>query len=328
MTNLKLRIQLSLWVICVFGSVACIWVVARGPSPSSSESLVVSVLLFVLSSISSIIVGHYYARISTSEKIDTIAERSAEKMINLTAQIDGLSAYLEENPDAADEEPNVYAAINAYKHRCQGAALLARSLSSSNDVFSRDWHGVASPVTSQKIEQRFDALKARAESTNELERLKAELSRLDDSQGELARQVHTRMQELRSRIAVPGPSLPIVPSVVSAPVVARAVEVEQISETASPTLHSGVLEVSLLRSVHSATGTGKLDPAMNAPPQVEVELVDGPESLNRSEFSCRSNTGTTFDFPVLFRSQAMGLNLPVGKYRFRYRATPRTGVTG
>ena len=309
---------LALALISLAGAMECMWIVGTKPAPSPSENLLVGIILFLASSVFAIIVAQYYARMSTFEKIDTIAERSAERLINLTTQIEGLALYLEETPNLADEEPNAFAALSTYRHRSQGAVLLARSLSSSNDVFSSDWIGVASPATAAKIQQRFNELRARAEATSKYEELRQYIGQMGDSQSANSQQLRSKLQDLRDRLDAPAANLPQVPRI-GLPG-QKASEVTQVTESYTDSQQRGKIHIRLLRPLKSVIGTGKLQPEMVSPPRMTIKLVECPPELDRNDFEYRCATGTKHDFPVYMKCRTQGHQLPPGDYWFEFTA--------
>jgi hypothetical protein len=79
---------------CLLASISMIYFIYKVPQPTQRETVLLNVLLFILSSVASVIVGYYFAKLTNSEKVDTIAERSTEKMVHLSLQLHSLKEPL------------------------------------------------------------------------------------------------------------------------------------------------------------------------------------------------------------------------------------------
>jgi hypothetical protein len=95
-----------------------------------------------------------------------------------------------------------------------------------------------------------------------------------------------------------------------------AVSVVQRPTSATQEKQEGEIAICVLRPVRNATGSGRLQPRMVAPPRVWATLLSAPEEAPRLYIG--SNTGTTFDFNIHFQSTHHGDLLPPGEYLFRY----------
>ena len=94
--------------------------------------------------------------------------------------------------------------------------------------------------------------------------------------------------------------------------------VGQFEEISEPHLRYGVLEVEILRPTFSFTCSGHLEPHMAEAPEIRVALADHPEGL--PDYKIHAGTGTTFDFNIHLKPKTHGEIVPVGTYRFEYRA--------
>jgi len=306
---------------CLIGAIWLIVASSGIQQPTPRELMQKDVILFILSAAFSCILGYYFAKFSNSEKIDTIAERSTEKMVHLTLQLHHLKNYLRDTEDVADEEQvlNNYAALNAYRHRTLAAAEMAASLAYSNETFRSDWLGIVSDSTKKGIEKRYEAVRQFFQDHDTIEKLK-----LQQTQGEAVANGNTdataRIKELQKRLEDMQNTLPI-QSLVPRPVVKQpAVVVNQRIKQTTAEFQEGDLIVEVLRPVFNATGSGKLNPPMSQVPRVSVSLIESPPGLDKENFKCSPGAGTNFDFNVSFKSTAFGIQLPVGKYIFQYHA--------
>ena len=80
---------------------------------------------------------------------------------------------------------------------------------------------------------------------------------------------------------------------------------------------SGLLIVTLNKSMHYATGTGKFTPRFKSIPILTVELVNAPYE-DKSTVNIRSGCGTVKDFNVHLK--AISGELEAGDYVFKYEA--------
>jgi hypothetical protein len=234
-------------------------------------------------------------------------------MVNFSAQLEGLASYLEDTPDVAEDEATPEGSLSAYRHRCQGAALLTRSLTSSNEVFSSDWLGVASPMVAKRIEGRFAQFKQKKEKEEEQTVLEQQLLDIGSQDAVELNKVKAEIAQLKT------PSknrpLPEIPKVArSQP---KAIEVLQESDEATEHLQKGTIVLRLKRASRFASGMGKLMPRMPRIPTATLEFLGGPSEFDHSLLTYNSNPGTKFDFPVNLKSPEGSL-LPPGDYRFRY----------
>ncbi|NOU35760.1 MAG: hypothetical protein HOO88_03170 [Kiritimatiellaceae bacterium] len=308
--------------VSLIGAIALIALAWLSPAPSSMVTNLLNIILFGLSSISAVITGYFFARSSTSEKVDTIAEQSTEKMVHLSLQLQHLKSYLQETLDVADNESAIHlaAAINAYRHRVEAAADMTASLASSNEAFRNDWLGVVSLASRKTIEKKYDKLREYLQDNETYERLKAErstgaVSEIDEPK------VTEQLRVVEERIENAKKQLPIQQSFVRLAPPPPAVSVEQNIAGGTDSKQKGTLRVRLLRPVYRATGSGRLAPQMRSVPRISTKLVSHPPDLIAGDFRFAPGTGTNFDFHIGLKSMAFGVNLPVGDYVFEYEAT-------
>lgn len=94
--------------------------------------------------------------------------------------------------------------------------------------------------------------------------------------------------------------------------------IEQIVSEANDKINKGKLKVHLHRPVYKFTCSGRLNPEMENPPSVWVNLSEAPDDM--PTFKLGSGTGTVFDFNAHIKSEDFGVPLPTGKYVLEYTA--------
>lgn len=317
MNTLKNTVVASLIVGSLIAACFLIWFSYRRSEPTPTDTMLLNVLLLLLSSIATVLIGYCFAKMTTSEKVDTIAERSTEKMVHLSLQLHHLKEYLEETGEVAEEEQALGSAASssAYRHRTIAAADIAASLAASNETFRSDWLGVVSNATKKRIEKRYDTLRMFMQDYETIQNLQRAAAITSEGS------VDEELKEAERRIESVQRSLPLQPSVIRHSVKPPAVQVSQISDIATSSQHTGKLIVNVIRPVFFATGSGKFTPSMPIVPQLHARLSKGPEELDTNNFRVSPGTGTGFDFNIGFRSTAYGVHLPLGEYIFEYEAT-------
>lgn len=307
---------------CLGTAVFLIWFSYAGEAQGPREGLYKDIITFILSLIASIIIGHWYARLSNIEKVDTIAERSTEKMVLLSIQLEELRTYLEDSVAVAKAEQTMGGALNAYRHRTEAAAHLISSLANSNETFRGDWLGVVSNKMKATIEQKYAKLRQYFDANHTLRERHATRATpsggvSDALQPEIAAAQQT-IEEIRKDLPIP----PFTPPIVNK---APAVSVQQTQfSDATDTAQKGELTVDVIRSAYVVVGTGKLVPKMLAKPWMEIELLSCPEGVHTNMIKTTVGVGTNFDFNVKIGSAELNRPLVLGAYKFRYSATARS----
>ncbi len=321
MNKVKIIVLCFLCGACFIGANVLVWFSNNHPTPTPTEQMLFNVLLFILSSVFAIITGYYFARITNSEKVDTIAERSTEKMVHLSLQLHHLKGFLEDTDEVAEEQQNtnLYAGLNAYHHRTVAAADMAGSLASSNEAFRSDWLGVVSDKTRKRIEEKYEALRKYMQDFETIQKLQLQTTTNVESDGE-EQEVREKLEQAEKRIESIQQSLPIQAAFFRHSLRLPAVEVEQITSKADLENNSGTLRIKVVRPVFMATGSGKLIPPMKGVPELKVQLLHWPTALSFEDFKMVPGTGTNYDFNIALKSTAYGLHLPLGEYVFNYRA--------
>ncbi len=89
-TNLITAILLAAAVV---GVGFCLYRITQ--SPTANEALLLSLFMTVLSILASWIVSRHYARISYEDNLKVFARKAAEKVTNLSNELDRLSSFLQ-----------------------------------------------------------------------------------------------------------------------------------------------------------------------------------------------------------------------------------------
>ena len=321
MRYLKQTVLIALASLSFLGALGLIVFIYSTPQPTPKENMLMNVILLVLSTIFSSITGYYFAKLTSSEKVDTIAERSTEKMVHLTLQLHHLKNYLQETEDVAEEEQmtNVDAAMNAYRHRTFAAADMSASLAYSNETFRGDWLGVVSDATRKAIEKRHETLRQYFQDQETIQKLKTRFLQ-DDEAGSGNIEVAQQIQKVQERIETIQRDLPVQSLAPRPTPTIPAVMVIQRPRQASAELQEGEIVVRLVRPVKNATGSGKFFPQMSNVPRLSASLIKAPPGVACESIRVMPGTGTTYDFNVSIRARDYNVVLPLGDYVFDYRA--------
>lgn len=316
--------DIAIIVLLVFSTIGVIILllsIYRIQDPTPRENLFLSILLFILSSVSAVIVSYYFTRMGTSEKLDTIATASAEKMVHLSLQLQHLSEYLLDTQTIVAEEIDIDtdAALSAYRHRVDASADIAASLAASNETFRNDWLGIVSEDTRKVIETKYENLHDYLQDAETYKRLQRQRETARGSAEEEVR-VSAELRKIEERLENARRALPSQPLTSARTPRPPAVDVSQEISEATSEAQEGILRVRLLRSVYAATGSGKLDPEMDSSPRIDARLVESPPSLDTEHLNISSKSGTTFDFHIHLKSTVFGVSLPLGDYVFEYSA--------
>jgi hypothetical protein len=323
----KGAVLVLLTLACLIGALSMIWLsYAAGPTPSPREGLYKDVIMLILSLIASVIIGYWFARFSNLEKVDTIAERSTEKMVLLSLQLDDLRTYLEDTEQIALSElprGTTAGALNAYRHRTQAAAHLISTLANSNETFRGDWLGVVSARMRQEIEQKYENLRRYFEANHTLRgRSSGGEQGHTNSRENAPDTVAQEILEAQQTIEQIRKDLPI--TVHTSPPVGQVQAVAVKQETGNLLTNKsqeGEITLTVIRDAFMITGTGKLTPKMISKPYIKLDLVSSPEPYTRERWHYTVGVGTNFDFNIKLKSNMYGTPLATGDYKFRYLAT-------
>jgi hypothetical protein len=170
--RLSIAFRAILFVVFAIGIIMCVFLIARGEL-TSRESAMLGILVTILSVLASWLVTHLYStsqydsaivevREEYRNNLRTYALKAAEKVNNLSNELNKLSIYLEEELNytdyrSSDEE------LLAKEERIESAIHLIRTLKSVNDTALSDWEGVIGEELDEHREEqqeRQDELKA------------------------------------------------------------------------------------------------------------------------------------------------------------------------
>lgn len=86
-----------LLIVAVVGGIgACFWRLAKA-SPTANEALLLSLFLTFLSIMGSWIASKYYSESSYNKNLRVFALKAAEKVTNLSNELDRLSAFIQQD---------------------------------------------------------------------------------------------------------------------------------------------------------------------------------------------------------------------------------------
>ena len=124
----------------IIGISICIWAIFAG-SLTDRESLLMSIVLTIISALGSWVTAHYYAEYSSNKNLRVFALKAAEKVTNLSNELDRLSIFLQQELEN-DEYDAPNQALLARDSRIEGAIHIINTLKSVNDKSLSDWQGV------------------------------------------------------------------------------------------------------------------------------------------------------------------------------------------
>lgn len=320
MASGKFDKQIFRWSAAVIAVLIAVFVIFRMPDNSVKShqfGIARDFILFTCSTVVTWVVSSWFSRKESNEKIDTIAERSFEKMAMLTLQIERAKKFLVDTIKLSQSEADkvdASAGLLAYKHRINGSIATLDQISTSNDTFRADWLGVVSPEMKQTLSAKVEALASLPAVVSELSRGQSDGSD-SGNDGTFEKKIETverevagagrLIDELKSRKRTKEP-------------VAEILQAPDLDGT--PFLQKGTLKISVQRLTFRATGTGSLKPHMHANPEVTVKLVSWPDSTSPEALRYPVGVGTNFNFNIGLMSGISGVSLPFGDYVFEYEA--------
>lgn len=128
-------------------------VIAANRDLTASESLLLAILLSAASMMVSWLVTHLYSQANLDETIEqatathtenvrNYARKAAEKVLNLSNELERLTAALNSALEDGDELPGYKDSSVLYQERISAAIHSLETLRSMNDTFLSDWRGV------------------------------------------------------------------------------------------------------------------------------------------------------------------------------------------
>jgi predicted RNA-binding Zn-ribbon protein involved in translation (DUF1610 family) len=194
-------------VLLLFVAVSIILVVISATQPSPREAGLLGILLFVLSVLATWIVAHIYSESSQKKAVEELKEfhqanlktyalKAAEKVNNLSNQLNLLSLYLQEELDCTDYE-SPQEELLAKEERIASAIHITNTLKSVNDTGLSDWKGVIGEELDQQREKREEK---EEEIRETIERLQSVLSSEEALKQHSADAMHAELEALKDEL--------------------------------------------------------------------------------------------------------------------------------
>lgn len=317
---MKHAIIVVLAAACAVASGYLIWFITVTPNLDARFLALANVFAVFLSIIASVIISYYFARLTSNDTVDKIAEKSTEKMVHLTMRLHDLAKYLDETTSVAQEEHQIHpaAALNAYLHRTEAASRMAANLALSNETFRSDWLGVVGNAVKARIEKRFETVRKYFQEQENLERLERDPALSYQDTHALPVELQKRLTESEERFAKLRSDLPVQPSTPRPEPKTRGYTVQQVIEGSNERSQTGKLIVNVFKPVYAITASGRIDPRMVSVPRITTSLLTAPEGISADSVGLRPGTGTNYDFNVAVKSLEYGVYIPTGIYEMRY----------
>ncbi|MBI3934001.1 MAG: hypothetical protein HY316_04865 [Acidobacteria bacterium] len=198
-------INAILFVGLLCGIAFCLYRISTS-NPTPNEALLLSVLLTIFSILGSWIASRHYAEYSFNRSQRLFALKAAEKVTNLSRELDRLSYSLQEELKANDYE-SPKEDLLAKQIRIEGAIHVLSTLKSVNEGSLSDWKGVIGEEINAKLQDEEDReedvrdLLSRLESVTTLQALNPSEAGQDRHAEELRNEVNALRQDLRSLAA-------------------------------------------------------------------------------------------------------------------------------
>jgi rubrerythrin len=175
----------------------CLWKITQNPAPN--EALLLSLFMTVLSVLASWIISRHYAKASYEDNLKVFALKAAEKVNNLSNELNRLSAFLQKALEDDDfASPTEELATKTV--RFEDAIHLITALKSFNDTSLSDWRSIIGQELSEQREAELEAQEEREDRLREI------VERLDHVEAESAQSVDLKEklegERLRKELAV------------------------------------------------------------------------------------------------------------------------------
>lgn len=195
----------------LLGVVVCVFIISLG-SLTNKEGAILSLLLTILSVIASWIFARLYAESQHSQAISEVKEmhnenlrtyalKAAEKVNNLSLQLNRLSVYIEEELQNSDYESDSEA-LSAKEERLESAIHIIAMLKSVNDTSLSDWQGVIGDEIEEQREEQEERVQELEALVEKVERLWSENKTESVSAAELNNKINSLRKEIK--VAVGG----------------------------------------------------------------------------------------------------------------------------
>jgi hypothetical protein len=154
--------------VLMFAGVILIMYLLGTNVPTARESSLLSIIMFMLSTLATWILSHFYAETTHKQAIEevknlyqsnlrTYALKASEKVNNLSKQLSLLGVYLQQELDATDyDSPGDELLVK--EERIGAAIQMVNVLKSVNDTGLSDWQGVIGSELDQQRKERDERL--------------------------------------------------------------------------------------------------------------------------------------------------------------------------
>jgi hypothetical protein len=188
--------NLALISFVLLGVMLCLYIVATREL-SASESLLLSLVLSILSLLGSWVASRYYSEISFNNNLRVFALKAAEKVNNLSNELDRLSVYLQHELEAADYE-TVKEELLAKDLRIEGAIHIINTLKSVNDRSLSDWQGVIGEELDAQREEREEREEDLRELVDRVEALSIQLGNTAHERNSITAALKSEVESIKS----------------------------------------------------------------------------------------------------------------------------------
>lgn len=143
------------------GVLTSLYAISRG-DPTANETVLLSVLLTVLATLGSWIATRHYAQAAFQTSLRIFALKAAEKVGNLSDELERLTGFLQRTLD--EEYASPVESLLARDLRIESAIHVLGTLKSVNDLSLSDWQG----VLGEELEAQREEREEREEELREL----------------------------------------------------------------------------------------------------------------------------------------------------------------
>ncbi len=157
--------RIILLIATILGLGYCLWKITHGATPN--EALLLSLFMTVLSVMASWIVSRYYAKASYEDNLKVFALKAAEKVTNLSNELNRLSAFLQKALEE-DDFTSPSEELLAKSIRFEDAIHLITALRSVNDTSLSDWRGIIGNELSKQREAQLEEQEEREDRLREI----------------------------------------------------------------------------------------------------------------------------------------------------------------
>ena len=154
--------NVSMTIVVVLGIIVCLAIIATRDL-NNTETLLLSLVLTILSLFGSWVASRHYSEVSFNNNLRVFALKAAEKVNNLSNELDRLSVFLQQELGTTDNiAPND--ALLSKEASIEAAIHIISTLKSVNDTSLSDWQG----VIGEELNARKEAREEREEDLREL----------------------------------------------------------------------------------------------------------------------------------------------------------------